>query len=81
MRKGVFLCHCHAEGDLLRVGLLVLEQPLSGAVVVFDRDDEAHQMTVELPGGNAIALTDVELKILQNGILEDEHSEAPGRAG
>lgn len=78
MRKGVFLCHCQVEGDVLRVGLLVLEKPMSGVVAVFDRDDEAHQLTVELPDNQAIALTDVELKIVQNGNLEHEHSETAG---
>lgn len=73
MRKGVFLCHCQVKEDVLHVGLLVLERPLSGAVLVFDRDDESHQMTVELPDGEAIALTDVELRILKN-----EHSETAG---
>ncbi|MGI8935426.1 MAG: hypothetical protein ACR2FS_15265 [Phormidesmis sp.] len=73
--KGVFLCHCRQEGETLQVGLMALEQPGQRSVVVFDRDDESHQLTVELPAGEAIALCDVELRI-----LEHEHSQTPGRA-
>jgi hypothetical protein len=71
--KGVFLCHCHREGNLLQVGMMVLETPGQRSVKVFDRDDETQQLTVELPEGEAIALTDVTLRI-----LNDEHSQAPG---
>lgn len=71
--KGVFLCHCQRVGDLLKVGLMALQQPLSGAVTVFDRDDEALMLTVELPEGEAIALCNVELRI-----LEDEHFSTAG---
>jgi hypothetical protein len=74
MCKGVFLCHCHEGDGVLRVGLLALETPGQRAVQVFDRDDESRLLTVELPEGDAIALTDVELKILENGILTDGHS-------
>lgn len=65
--KGIFLCHCHREGDSLQVGLLALEEPGQRSVRVFDRDDESHQLTVELPEGDAIALCDVTLRIVKDG--------------
>jgi hypothetical protein len=71
--KGFFLCHCREEGEILQVGLLVREDPAQRSVTLFDRDDETQALTVELPEGDAIALSDVELRILGN-----EHSETPG---
>lgn len=67
MCKGVFLCHCHEGDGMLSVGLLALETPGQRSVTVFDRDDESYELRVELPEGDAIALTDIELRILTDG--------------
>ena len=63
-RKGVFLCRCRILDGVLKVGLLLLEQPMSGEVVLFDVDNHAHQIRVALPPEGVIAMTDVELEII-----------------